>query len=339
MSSAATCLENREIGTVHAQGNMRSREKFEARLNADGVLSESELLTACTEELDLKSAVLDGLSDGILVHTIEGDILYYNSAAAVVYGFSREEFSDLGRYGWVPEDVAVSVGARIAALQETGFLDFESRGLTASGDVITTEVHARLVELPDFGFVVVSVIQDVTERVAAHDMIRHLAFHDTLTGLANRVLLDERLTLAMSSADRLGDIVGVVYLDLNSFKPVNDTFGHATGDRVLKTVGARLTNCVREYDTVARVGGDEFLVLFPRLSSHDELADLGRKIQESIGPPIDLDGRALSVSATIGLASYRAGEAPDELISRADHAMYRARLRGVDGWQQLGPEE
>ncbi len=314
---------------------MTSLKKFEARVNADRSLSTAALLQVCTEELDLKSAVLDGLADGILVHTIEGDILYFNPAAAVIYGFDQREFGQLGRYGWVPREIATSVDERVAVLRERRSIDFESRGLTASGAVITTEVHARLVDLPDYGTVVVSVIQDVTERVATREMIKHLAFHDTLTGLANRVLLDEQLRMAMSSADRFGDIVGIVYLDLDSFKPVNDTFGHAAGDRVLRTVGTRLVNCVREYDTVARVGGDEFLVLFPRLHSPDELVSLGRKIHECFDSPIELDGRAVDLSATIGLSIYESGEAPDELISRADHAMYRARVQAVPGWEQF----
>ena len=165
--------------------------------------------------------------------------------------------------------------------------------------------------------------------------MKHLAYHDTLTGLSNRVMLDERLRMAMASADRHGDIVGVVFLDLDAFKPINDTFGHSAGDHRLEDGRHRLTHCIREYDTVARVGGDEFLVLFPRLQSHDELGALGRKIQECIGAPIDLSGREVSVSATVGLAIYAQGEAPDELISRADHEMYRARVRGVEGWRQF----
>lgn len=314
-------------------------DKFSARMNADHELTVNEMLELCTEELELKSAVLDGLADGILVHTLEGSILYFNPAAAVVYGFAPEEFALLGGYEWIPPRLRDTVNARILTLRETGVLDFQSNGLTAEGGTIATEIHARLVTLPGLGDVVVSVIQNVTERVAAHEIVQHLAYHDRLTGLANRVMLDERLRMAISSADRHGDIVGVVFLDLDAFKPINDTFGHSAGDRVLKIVGDRLMECIREYDTVARMGGDEFLVLFPRLKSRDELARLGRKINDCIMSPIDLDGREVRISAKIGLATYRDSEAPDELISRADHAMYRARVRGVGGWQQFGPTD
>ena len=299
-----------------AQGQNSSTDKFAARVNAGRDLGAFELLALCTEELDIKTAVLDGLADAILVHTIEGDLLYFNSAAAVVYGFSAEEFTKLGRYEWVPLELRTNVDARVDTLRERGVLEFQSRGLTADGGTIATEVHARLVELPGIGTVAVSVIQDITEKAAAQEIMRHLAYHDTLTGLSNRVMLDERLRMAMASADRHGDIVGVVFLDLDAFKPVNDTFGHSAGDHVLRTVATRLTRCIREYDTIARVGGDEFLVLFPRLQSNDELGALGRKIQECIGAPIELSGREVTVSATVGLAIYARGEAPDELISR-----------------------
>ncbi len=318
-----------------AQSRKNSADKFAARVNAGRDLAAPELLALCTEELDIKTAVLDGLADAILVHTIEGDLLYFNPAAAIVYGFSAEEFTRLGRYEWVPHELRATVDARVETLRTTGVLDFRSLGLTSDGGTIDTEVHARLVDLPGIGTVAVSVIQDITEKAAAQEVMKHLAYHDTLTGLSNRVLLDERLRMAMASADRHGDVVGVVFLDLDSFKPVNDTFGHSAGDHVLKTVATRLTHCIREYDTVARVGGDEFLVLFPRLRSHDELASLGRKIQECIGAPIDLSGREVSIAATVGLAIYAPGEAPDELISRADHEMYRARVRGVEGWRQF----
>ena len=315
-----------------------SSDRF-ARLHADRDLPADELLEICAEELELKSAVLDGLADGILVHTLEGEILYFNPAAAIVYGFEPEAFARLGKWGWVPPESAGTLDARLAALRATGVHDFQSRGLLADGGTIATEVHARIIVLRGFGEVIVSVIQDVTERLAAQETIRHLAFHDTLTGLANRVLLDERMRMAMASADRHGDVVGVVFMDLDAFKPINDTYGHAAGDLVLKTVAERIGRSVRENDTVARMGGDEFLVLFPRLKSHDQLSELGRKVHDCIEAPIDLEGGRIVISAKVGLAVYREGEAPDELISRADHAMYDARTHGTSGWQAFGPSD
>lgn len=318
-----------------AGGLSNPSDKFAARVNASSDLSMSELLAVCTEELELKSLLLDGLADGILVHTVDGAILYFNPAAAVIYGHTPEEFARFESWEWVPPDRQAAIAELMRALRRNGHVDFESVGRTPLGATIATEVHARMIVLPGVGEVVAAVIRDVTERVAAHEMIRHLAFHDTLTGLANRVLLDERLRLAMSNADRHDDVVGLVYMDLDDFKPINDTHGHAAGDIVLKTVASRLLATVREHDTVARWGGDEFLALFPRLAGPDVLGHLGRKIHDCIREPIHVVGQEVRTSATLGLACYERGEAPDEFISRADRAMYHARGAGIDGWAQF----
>ncbi len=226
----------------------------------------------------------------------------------------------------------------MAILTETGVHDFESLGRTPDGGIFSTEVHARLVALPRFGKVLVSVIQNITARLAADEAIRYLAFHDALTGLSNRLSLGERLRMAISNADRHGDIVGIAFLDLDDFKPVNDTYGHAVGDQVLQTIAARLTECVRDSDTVARMGGDEFLVLFERLSSRDELAGLGRKICDSVAEPVEVEGHRVTTSVTTGLATYRPGESPAEFIDRADRAMYRARADGLEGCDEFSPD-
>lgn len=321
------------------RGESEAADRYAARVAGGAAATPSELLERCAQDLELKSMVLDGLADGILVHTLAGELIYFNPAAAVIYGYCHDDFARLGPWGWVPDDLRAVVMDRIEVLKTCGHLDFQSTGKTGDGSSIRTEVHARLFGVTGLGDVIVSVIQDITERIAAQETIEHLAFHDTLTGLANRVLLDERLRMAMANADRHGDVVGIVYLDLDDFKPINDSFGHAVGDTVLREVAARLTSCVREYDTVARMGGDEFLVLFGRLSEKSQLAALGRKVRESLSTPVLVEGRPIEVSAKIGLAVYRQGEQPDELISRADHAMYRALARGLAGWEDFSASD
>jgi diguanylate cyclase (GGDEF)-like protein len=124
-------------------------------------------------------------------------------------------------------------------------------------------------------------------------------------------------------------------MDLDDFKPVNDTHGHAMGDRVLRIIGERMLNCVRECDTIARVGGDEFIALFPKLPDEFELGAKARAIAECVSQPIGVDGVTVRVSVSVGLATYRPGEHHDELITRADHAMYRAKLHGCAGWEEF----
>ena len=197
-----------------------------------------------------------------------------------------------------------------------------------------TEIHAQMCSSVRHGEIVVSAIYDSTDRVIADERVRHMALHDELTGLPNRGLLQERMRQALANADRHGDIVGVVYADLDDFKPVNDTFGHTIGDEVLKIVADRLRSCMRESDTVARVGGDEFVALFPRLDSADDLGTVAASISGCIDVPIQIKGHQVTVTTSVGLAVYREGEATDELITRADHAMYRAKQDGVSGWEE-----
>lgn len=283
-------------------------------------------------EQALKALILDSSTDAILAHTLDGRVVYFNEAAAAQYGCTREEFEALGPYGWVPEDDLVNVAARVALIRERGARRFPSHGAPRHGEPVHTEVNARHVATPD-GEIIVSVIRDVTERVAMEQGMRHLALHDRLTGLANRAKLEDDLRVALRSADRYNDLVGVVYLDLDDFKPVNDRLGHAVGDRVLREVAARMSASVRECDTVARLGGDEFLVLISRLSARADLAVIARKLAQEIERPFRIGKDEIRVSASAGLAVHEPGELEEDLTTRADHAMYRAKRAGVPGWE------
>jgi diguanylate cyclase (GGDEF)-like protein/PAS domain S-box-containing protein len=287
------------------------------------------------EKLDFHTSLLDAISDGVLAHTLDGRVLYVNQAACRIYGFCRTDFENLVPWGWVPEHVQNQIPRHLAAIREPGGTVFAGSGPPREdGSAMHTEIHAQLCNTFRHGEIVISVIHDTTERILAEERIRHMALHDTLTGLPNRNLLEERLQQALASADRHGDIVGVVYADLDDFKPVNDALGHATGDEVLRMVGARLKSCMRESDTVARVGGDEFVALFSRLESAEALATVASSIVGCIEAPIQVNGRQVTVTASVGLALYSEGEATDELINRADHAMYRAKQDGRSGWEE-----
>jgi diguanylate cyclase (GGDEF)-like protein/PAS domain S-box-containing protein len=280
---------------------------------------------------DLASLVLEDAADGFVAHDLDGHLIYFNETAAEQFGYTRDEFAALGPYGWVGDGNIALVPSRLALLRERGSLLFSSRATLKDGSIMHTEVHARLVDVAGTD-IVVALIRDVTERVLAHERIRHLAFHDRLTGLANRMKLEDDLREAMVSADRHGDLVGVVYLDLDDFKPVNDDLGHAAGDFVLREVATRMRSCVRERDTVARLGGDEFLVLVTRAGDRKDLAIVARKLEERIEQPITVEGHHdVRVTASTGLATYEHGESAEDLMNRADHAMYHAKQAGVSG--------
>jgi len=164
---------------------------------------------------------------------------------------------------------------------------------------------------------------------AANKQLRHLATHDALTGLPNRVLLEDRFSQAVAIAKRQADIFGLIVVDLDRFKPINDSFGHVAGDVVLKEVGARLTRVVRSVDTVARVGGDEFVVIVSPGSNRTDVIHVAERIVEELRKPIQLADAAVHVTASVGCAFYPPDRTTmDELIAQADAAMYVAKERG-----------
>jgi diguanylate cyclase (GGDEF)-like protein/PAS domain S-box-containing protein len=285
------------------------------------------------DERTLAFMILENSVDGFMAHTLDGHLIYFNETSAHQLGYTREEFARLGPYGWVSDSNLPLVTSRLALIRERGSLLFSSQGVPKDGSVLHTEVNSRLLTVGGEELVV-SVVRDVTERVLTQERIRHLAFHDRLTGLANRMKLEDDLRSALAAANRHDDLVGVIYLDLDDFKPVNDELGHAVGDYVLREVASRMRACVRECDTVARLGGDEFLVLLTRLDSRDDLATVARKLEESIERPIPVTGHPdIRITASAGLATYEPGEAAEDLTNRADHAMYRAKQAGVAGWE------
>jgi diguanylate cyclase (GGDEF)-like protein/PAS domain S-box-containing protein len=181
----------------------------------------------------------------------------------------------------------------------------------------------------------VAVISDITDRKRAEQELRYLANYDTLTGLPNRTLLSERLAHALIRARRLGTKVAVLFLDLDRFKHVNDSMGHAAGDRLLKSAAARIVTSVRESDTVARLGGDEFTVILEDLHDNDEVEKVAQKILTAFGSPLEIDGRQeVVITPSIGISLYpEHGQLPTDLLKHADTAMYHAKDRGRNTFQ------
>lgn len=175
---------------------------------------------------------------------------------------------------------------------------------------------------------------DVTDRRAAEERIEHMAFHDPLTGLANRALLLDRLGQALAVARRKQLFGAVVFIDLDEFKNVNDVYGHGFGDKVLREVADRLRQFLREGDTVARLGGDEFVILLPELSEAEQSAvgialTVGEKLRAALEEANQIEGQAYSATASLGVSIFpRGNETVDDLIREADIAMYRAKERG-----------
>ncbi len=171
-------------------------------------------------------------------------------------------------------------------------------------------------------------IRDVSDRLALEDQLRHQAFHDGLTGLANRTLFEDRLLHALQAAGRRGEPLAVLFLDLDDFKTINDSLGHVTGDAVLREVADRVGRCLRAIDTAARLGGDEFAVLLEQVRDEDEALMVAHRLLHELQPPVVVDGRELSVAGSVGVAFAHDGATVDELLRNADAAMYAAKANG-----------
>ena len=183
----------------------------------------------------------------------------------------------------------------------------------------------------------IAVVQDVSERKALEAELLHQAFHDSLTGLANRSLFRDRLDHAIAHSARDPERIGVLFIDLDDFKAINDTQGHAAGDRVLQRVASTLLNATRGCDTVARLGGDEFAVLLERVNQEEGPEVAAQRIVNALARPIEaLPERMVTVGASIGIA-LRASEERDELLRNADVALYEAKTRARGRWVMYDP--
>jgi diguanylate cyclase (GGDEF)-like protein len=193
-------------------------------------------------------------------------------------------------------------------------------------------LHRQVVAVEDG---VVAIVRDITERKLAEERIYHMAHHDDLTGLPNRSLIRDRLDHAILQAERKGRCVAVAFIDLDSFKLVNDGLGHNAGDELLKVVGERMQQCVRADDTLGRFGGDEFVIILGDLSDRAaEITPLLERIRQAVTEPVLLEGQEVQVSCSMGVVMYpRDGLDPNTLMMNADAAMYRAKEMGNNNFQ------
>jgi len=206
----------------------------------------------------------------------------------------------------------------------------EAAGRRRDGSIFPQEISLTAIE----GGGMVCVVRDITERTYAEEQIKHLAYHDALTGLPNRLLFKDRLTVALSHAQRDKTRLAVLFLDLDRFKVINDSLGHNIGDQLLQSVANRIQNGLRDSDTVARLGGDEFTLLLPHLSRSDDAAPIAQKLLEALRQPFLLEGREFLITTSIGISLFpEDGTDAETLIKNADTAMYQAKEQGRDNYQ------
>ena len=287
-----------------------------------------------TELLDANERFRSAFEDapvGIALTTLEGDVLRANRAFAGIVGYDSEEVVGRSLESLShPDDAGVGRNERrlVSAGTSDGY-ELEKRLMHADGREVWAHVHVSCVR--DSGgrpLYLIAQVQDVTEQRQMRERLAHAAIHDPLTGLPNRVLFLDRLTMALSRAARHGSRVAVAFLDVDRFKLVNDGLGHAAGDELLRAVAERLAEAVRDEDTVARFGGDEFTILWETLEDDDEAVVVAHRVLDSLKRPFELDGSPVYVTASIGV-TVTDGQSPAATVLRdADAAMYMAKEAG-----------
>lgn len=301
-----------------------------------GVVSARQRLNRRITEHDLRyQEVMATLGEGVLVIDQNGRLMDMNPEAEYLLGWSRDELigqdaHDLIHYhpfsGSVP---AEECRIRQVAVTGKSYRSEDERFTRKSGQTFRVGVNAAALTRGTEVIGTVLAFRDITELKIQQEEIHHLAYHDTLTGLPNRRLLLDRLEVALAHALRHNRLMAVMFLDLDHFKEVNDTLGHDTGDALLNAVASQLRWAMREEDTVARQGGDEFIILLPDLESHEGAEHLAGRIVEMLEKPQIVGGHRLQISASIGIAFCpQDGVTLDALLSAADRAMYQAKEAG-----------
>jgi len=271
------------------------------------------------------------------VYLLQDEVFkYVNPKFAEMFGYTVEEcLKDMSFKNLVyTEDLAIvteQVGKRTAVKDD--FVHYFFRGVKKNGQIFDVEVYGSS-SIHEGRLAAAGTILDITERRRAEEEIKRLATHDALTDLPTMKLAKDRLKMAISLAQRNQTMLAVMFIDLDDFKEVNDTLGHEAGDYVLKQVAGRMLGCVRSSDTVARVGGDEFLIIANDIHIPKIAEQIAGKVINIVSSPIVFNGGQASVGASIGIALYpNDGQDIDQLIKQADKAMYRAKNSGKNSFR------
>ncbi|MDX2218719.1 MAG: EAL domain-containing protein [Burkholderiales bacterium] len=276
-------------------------------------------------------ALSESAMDIVTVVDAEGVILYQSPSVRHLLGVDPESMIGLNQFDIIHRDDSPAIRDRFKELITKGMLDrpVEFRVRHADGTWRTLEsIGKNCLDVPAIRGIIVNT-RDVSERRAIQQRIQHLAYHDALTSLPNRSLLQDRVAQAISRADRSGKRLAVMFIDIDNFKNINDTLGHDVGDELLREVARRLSASVRAHDTIARQGGDEFIVLLEELEGQAGAARVAQKILDALRSAFDLSGSNQHVSGSIGIALFPDdGKDSQTLMKNADTAMFHSKAQG-----------
>jgi len=281
------------------------------------------------------TSVVESAMDGFVVFGPDGRVREHNRTFCALSGYAAEEISTLTLAAFEALETEDELAARIRRIVSDGSDRFESRWRRRDGEIIDVEITASYLSLGDE---ICAFVRDITQLKAHDRQLDRIAHYDPLTGVPNRTLLADRMKQALAQSQRAQSMLAVCYLDLDGFKPINDRFGHDTGDRVLVEVAHRLQQILRGTDTVARVGGDEFVLLLAIESLDAGKLALAR-ILEEIARPLPVDDLDIRLSGSLGVAVYPKDDADsDTLLRHADQAMYLAKQSGRNRFHLFDPD-
>jgi len=288
--------------------------------------------------LSLLTATLDATADGILVVDTEGNIVSFNQRLIEMWRVPESVLKNNDRRAVTAHvrDQLASPDEYVAKVEKV-YADLEGE----SDDVLVFKdgrVFERISKPQSVDDKIVGRVwsfRDVTDRKQLEERLSHQAFHDSLTGLGNRALFQDRLQHAVARLERTQGHLAVLFLDLDNLKMINDTLGHSAGDTLLKTMAENIRGCLRSADTAARLGGDEFGILIEELTSTDEAFTLAERILEASRRPLIAGVTDLQATVSIGITFHRPGTTYEQLLCDADLAMYLAKDRGGDRYAEL----
>lgn len=281
--------------------------------------------------------IIENIEDGYFEVDLAGNLTFFNDSIYQTLGYSRDELKGMNNREYTTPETSRKMYHIFNRIYRTGnperVTDYEI--IKKDGTTLVLEMSTSLmrdVSGQPIGFR--GVARDITDRKLAEEKLAYMATHDSLTGLPNRALFNDRLTLALTHARRNQKKLAVMLLDLDRFKVVNDSLGHKVGDLLLQGVGKRLTGLLRKGDTIARMGGDEFLFLLPEITWAEAAATVAQKILETFQEPFSIEANELKITTSVGVAIYPDdGEDVDELLKNVDIAMYHAKEKGRNNFQ------
>jgi diguanylate cyclase (GGDEF)-like protein/PAS domain S-box-containing protein len=278
-------------------------------------------------------AILDKAADAILTIGADGLLLSANAAAGRLFGYAPDALAGMALARLLPEAESDSAARLLRNIAAGATHEHESSGRRCDASIFPIAISVSEVELPD-GNLFVAILHDLTEQQRAQERIYRLAHHDPLTGLDNRLSLNLRLDQLLAQTRRAQGTAAVMFLDLDHFKKINDTHGHATGDQLLLAVAERLRDLLREVDTIARLGGDEFIVVTAGTVTPAEASQIAVRIVSALAEPFQLAGKTIHTGTSVGVAMFPVDGADSAtLLKHADTAMYAAKSQGRGNFQ------